>query len=79
MQILWHDCDLGKRDSFYIYTRERWIGPTFLKLLESQNLQAEKKRFNWLWSVHALEPADLKPSQRQKLKSPNKSPHSPFV
>ena len=22
MQILWHNCDLGKRDSFYIYTRE---------------------------------------------------------
>tara|TARA_R100000654_G_scaffold13905_3_gene30127 strand:- start:535 stop:855 length:321 start_codon:yes stop_codon:yes gene_type:complete len=37
---------------FYIYTRERWIGPTFLRLLEFQSLQAVRMRLIRPWNEH---------------------------
>jgi len=51
-QTFWYDWHLGCGDTFYIYTRERWIGPTSSKLLESQNLQAVRTLLIRPWNEH---------------------------
>jgi len=38
---------------FYIYTRERWIGPTFSRLLEFQSLQVARMRLIKPWNEHS--------------------------
>jgi hypothetical protein len=37
---------------FYIYTRERWIGPTFSRLLKFRSLQAVRMQLIRPWNEH---------------------------